>query len=211
MGATVERLREIQQEISAYLGLKHRPIGVAVSSERLNGPRPAQPTTFCAMVKAAMDAQGEIVAQIEDLTCPNAELCLGFRPPTYVDVEPRIRSRTKAVRIGPLEGADVVLFVLNPRQVMVMSILLGGIRAEFRGETAVCGEAVAVAYNEQRPNVTFLCPGSRDLAGFDDCDVVLALPFNTFLELPARMERYSSLRRDAHGAGQDRSGTGPQG
>jgi len=61
----------------------------------------------------------------------------------FVDMGPRIKSKTKTVRVGPLEGADVVLFVLNSEQVMIMSILLGGIKAEFKGEMAICGEAVA--------------------------------------------------------------------
>jgi uncharacterized protein (DUF169 family) len=117
----------------------------------------------------------------------------------FVDVGPRIKSRTKAVRIGPLEDADVVLLVLNSEQVMIMSILLGGIKAEFKGEMAICGEAVAKVYNEGEPNVSFLCSGARELGGFETHEVVLGLPYGLFLELPDRMTKFTSLSQSVQG------------
>ncbi|MFH1538725.1 MAG: DUF169 domain-containing protein, partial [bacterium] len=82
----------------------------------------------------------------------------------------------KAVVIGPVEGADVVLFVLNPKQVMKMSIILGGLSAEFRGEVAVCGEATAMVHAEGIPNMTFLCQGARMYGGYMDSEVVVGVP-----------------------------------
>jgi uncharacterized protein (DUF169 family) len=189
-----EKPKEIEEKVRSYLGVNHRLVGIKISEENLDGNGLAVPTTFCRAVREALGGK-ELVIGIDDLSCPSAELCLGFREPMFVDVGPRIRSKTKAVRIGPLQSADVVLFVLNSEQVMIMSILLGGIQAEFKGEMAICGEAVAQVYNEGEPNVSFLCSGARELGGFETDDVVLSLPYALFLELPDSMAKFASLSR----------------
>jgi uncharacterized protein (DUF169 family) len=191
-----EKPGEIEERVRSYLGLDHHLVGIQISEESIGGIHPAVLMTFCKAMREALGGK-ELVIEIDDLSCPNAELCLGFREPMFVDIEPRIKSKTKAVRIGPLEGADVVLFVLNSEQVMVMSILLGGIKAEFKGEMAICGEAVAKVCNEGKPNVSFLCSGARELGGFQTHEVVLSLPYALFLELPDRMTKFASLSRSA--------------
>jgi uncharacterized protein (DUF169 family) len=193
-----EKPGEIEERVRSYLGLNHRLVGIKILQESVNGKRPAAPMTFCKAVREALGGK-EFVIEIDDLSCPNAELCLGFREPMFVDVEPRIKTKTKAVHIGTLEDADVILFVLNSEQVMVMSILLGGIKAEFKGEMAICGEAVAKVYNEEEPNVSFLCSGARELGGFETHEVVLSLPYALFLELPDRIAKFASLSRSARG------------
>ena len=215
-----EELEEIEERIRSYLGLNHRLVGIKMSGENMNGNpstglrtgpstssrhrHPAVPMTFCGTVRKAMGGT-ELVICIDDLSCPNAELCLGLREPMFVDIEPRIKSKTKAVRIGPLEDADVVLFVLNSEQVMIMSILLGGIKAEFKGEMAICGEAVAQVYNEGEPNVSFLCSGARELGGFKTHEVVLSLPYALFLELSDRMAKFASLSRSVQNESRSRA------
>jgi uncharacterized protein (DUF169 family) len=201
-----EKPEEIEEGVRSYLGLNHRLVGVKISEESVDGSpstssghcHSTAPMTFCRVVREAMGGT-EFVIGIDDLDCPNAELCLGFREPMFVDVGPRIKSKTKAVRIGPLEDADVVLLVLNSEQVMIMSILLGGIKAEFKGEMAICGEAVAKVYNEGEPNVSFLCSGARELGGFETHEVVLGLPYGLFLELPDRMTKFTSLSQSVLG------------
>jgi len=193
-----EKPEEIEEKVRSYLGLNHRLVGIKISEESIDGEYPAIPMTFCRAVRETLGGK-ELVVGIDDLSCPNAELCLGFRESTFVDVGPRIKTTTEAVRVGPLEGADVVLFVLNSEQVMVMSILLGGIRAEFKGEMALCGEAVAKVYNEGQPNVSFLCSGARDLGDFETYEVVLSLPYTLFLELPDRMTKFTSLSQSVLG------------
>jgi len=193
-----EKPEEIEKRIRSYLGLCHRLVGIKISEENVDGKHPTAPMTFCRAVRETLGGK-ELVIGIDDLDCPNAELCLGFREPMFVEVGPRIKTKTEAVHIGPLEDADVVLFVLNPEQVMIMSILLGGIKAEFKGEMAICGEAVAKVYNEGEPNVSFLCSGARDLGGFETHEVVLGLPYGLFLELPDRMTKFASLSRSVLG------------
>ena len=64
---------------------------------------------------------------------------------------------------------------------------------------AICGEAVAKVYNEEKPNVSFLCSGARELGGFEAHEVVLSLPYALFLELPDRMTKFASLNRSTRG------------
>jgi uncharacterized protein (DUF169 family) len=194
-----EELQKIEERVRSYLGMNHRLVGIKISEENMDGNHPAVSMTFCRAVREALEGK-ELVIGLEDLNCPSAELCLGLREPMFVDIEPRIKSKTKTVRIGPLEGADVVLFVLDPEQVMVMSILLGGIKAEFKGEMAICGEAVAKVYNEGEPNISFLCSGARELGGFEASEVVLGLPYAQFLELPSKMSKFASLSRSMRGS-----------
>ena len=201
-----EELKDIEERVRSYLGMNHRLVGIRILDENADNPstgsgrrRTAAPVTFCRAVREALEGK-ELVMEIGDLDCPSAELGLGFREPMFVDVEPRIKSKTRTVRIGPLEDADVVLFVLNPEQVMIMSILLGGIKAEFRGEMAICGEAVAKVYNEGEPNISFLCSGARELGGFEAHEVVLGLPYAQFLELPGKMTKFASLSRSVRGS-----------
>ena len=194
-----EELERIEERVRSYLGMNHRLVGIQILEKDVDGEHPEVPMTFCRAVREAL-AGKELVIGIDDLSCPSAELCLGFREPMFVDVEPRIKSKTRAVRIGPLEDADVILFVLNPEQVMVMSILLGGIKAEFKGEMAICGEAVARVYNEGQPNVSFLCSGARQFGGFETHEVVLSLPYTLFLELPGRMTKFACLNRSVRGS-----------
>ncbi len=185
----------IAEQIKAYLGMENNPVGVKICVEDVpEGKRPAEKMTFCQVVAAALKGE-ELVLTPDELNCTSAELALGFREPKYANVEPRIKRNVKAVLVGPIEGADVVLFVLDSRQTMTMAILFGGLKAEFKGEMAFCGEAVAKVFESGEANVSFLCNGSRNNAGYTESQVVLGLPYERFLELPQKMGKFSSLGR----------------
>lgn len=187
-------IETIAEEIRAYLGLEFPLVGVKLLTTEVERDHPPGRHTFCQFVRAALEKGQDATITGDDLSCPSAELALGFREPRYVDVEPRIRRPVEAVRIGPVEGADVVLFLLNPHQVMVLAVLLGGIKAEFRGEMALCGEAVAQVINTGQPNISFLCQGARELAGFQKNEIVVGLPYDMMLGLPERMTKFTSLK-----------------
>lgn len=173
--------------IRAYLGMKYELVGIKIN-KGAEDTRPEEPKSFCQLVKEASLGK-EFSIEIEDLACPNAELCLGFREPKYVEVEPRIKEHVERVSIGKVTSdSDVILCVLNPEQIMTMSILLGGITPTFKGELGVCGEAVAKVYNDNKPNVTFLCNGARLFGGFRENELLLALPKDCFWELEKRIE-----------------------
>lgn len=173
--------------IRAYLGMKYHLVGIKVNPSKDKGPHPDEPMWFCQMVHEAALGK-EFAIGLDDLACPNAEITLGFREPKYVQIEPRIKEKVEGVEVGPIEGADVVLLVLAPEQVMTLSILLGGLTPEFKGELGVCGEAVAQVYESKNPNLSFLCNGARLLGGFKQNEIILGLPLKEFEDLNRRIE-----------------------
>lgn len=191
-----EDAESIGKAMASYLGMTYRPVGVKLLKEPVKEKPSHERKTYCRFVREAAQGQ-DVVIGMEDLNCLNAEIVLGFREPKYVAIEPRVKEKIAAVRIGPLADADVVLFLLNAEQVMTLSILLEGVRAESQGDMGVCGEATAKVYNEGQPNVTFLCNGARLNGGYEPNDLIISLPYQRFLELPQRMSRFSSLSKKA--------------
>ncbi|MFH1486054.1 MAG: DUF169 domain-containing protein [Chloroflexota bacterium] len=187
---------DIAEKLRAYLGTEFKPVGITLYADGMPGPHPPEPATFCNLVREA--AQGkEFLITEDDFLCFNAQLPLGVVQPNYVNIEPRIKSEIRSIRIGSLEACDVVLLILNPEQLMIVSSLLGGIEATFKGDMAVCGEAVAQVYNTGRPNVSFLCMGARTLGGFQPVEMVLGIPRTIFMTLGDRMTHRASLSQEA--------------
>lgn len=173
--------------IRQYLGMKDKLVGIKINSDTDIEEHPKEPAWFCQLVKESALHGKEFIINIEDLACPNADIALGFRKPRYMDIEPRIKEEVKRIKIGAIEGSDVVLLCLNSKQVMILSILLGGITSHFKGEMGLCGEAVANTYNHKKPNITFLCNGARLMGGFRTNEIVLALPIADFDALNLRI------------------------
>ncbi len=186
---------DIDKTIRSYIGSKYKLIGVKILSEedkKDNDKRPAKPMRYCQFVREAVIKGSEFTIKVSDISCPNAEICLGFIEPKYVDIQPRIMpANTKAIRIGEIEDSDVVLAIVTPKQMMDLSVLLNGIKAEFHGEMGVCGEATAKVFTSKTPNVSFLCNGARMFAEFRDNEVVIGMPYNTALELAEKIEALS--------------------
>ncbi len=179
---------DIDAVIRSYIGSKYKLVGVKILKEADRKEKPAKPMRYCQFVKdASLGKTFEI--ELSDLTCPNAELALGFVSPRYVDVQPRIMpSETKTVRVGPIEDSDVVLMIVTPKQMMDIAVLIGGTSASFKGEIAVCGEATAVPYMAKKPNVSFLCNGARIFAGYKDSEIILGLPYGDARKLAEKIE-----------------------
>jgi uncharacterized protein (DUF169 family) len=183
------------KNIRAYLGIKYYLVGVKILKDKPPSfEKPNARLRFCEMVKRA--ASGEVItAEHDDIACPNAEITLGFIEPTYVDIQPRIMpAETKVVKVGPveeIESPDVILAVLNPRQAMEVAALLEGLEAKFSGSLAVCGEATARPYMENRANLTMLCGGARMFAGYKDSELIMGAPPVLFEELSKRIEGVS--------------------
>src|SRR3989338_7402872 len=171
---------DIDSVIRSYIGSKYKLVGVKILNEipKDLSDKPKKPMRHCQMVWEAAVLGKTFTYMLEDLSCANAELALGFVEPKYVDVQPRIQpSDTKAIRIGSIDGADVILIILNPKQLMDLSVLLGGIKAEFKGEIAVCGEATSLPYMTKKPNISLLCNGARMFSDYKESELVLGLPY----------------------------------
>ncbi|MFH1540110.1 MAG: DUF169 domain-containing protein [bacterium] len=167
--------------IRAYLGMKYSLVGIKFLTEEnyfsefVENNRPGGRKWYCQMVREA--ACGKVfAATIENMACPNSELALGMRKPKYTGIPTMIKDEIKALIIGPVDDCDVVLFVLNSKQVMKLSLIMGGLSVEFRGEVAVCGEATAMVHAQGMPNMTMLCNGARMYGDYTDHEVVVGVP-----------------------------------
>ena len=165
------------------LGLKLNPVGIKISEELL-GKAIEKPAYFDKLVRESAVTGKTFIATNDKLTDPYSHVSLGFEEPKYIkDYEPRIKIKVKSVKIGPVEDADVVLFIVNPEQGMRFTLLLGEIKAEFKCEAAVSGEAIAKVYNEQKPNLTLLCGGARIYGKFKDNEFLIGIPKKVYDEI----------------------------
>ncbi|MDO8671507.1 MAG: DUF169 domain-containing protein, partial [Dehalococcoidia bacterium] len=99
---------KIGESIRSYLGMTLKPVGIKILSADADEKfRPTKPIHYCRAVREAAKGQTYLI-KLGDEACAEAEVVLGFRDPKYVDIEPRIKTRTKAIRIGPLQDADHV-------------------------------------------------------------------------------------------------------
>ena len=181
--------------IKKHLGLKHGLVGVKIfknGDAAGEGRRPNKKMRFCQMVWNVSEGKGPLMFGIDDLDCPDAMVSLGFQEPTFIKVETRIDpADTKLIEVAPakdMENPDIVLAILNPRQLMDLAMLLGGIEAKFEGNRAVCGEATAVPYMNKKPNISPLCGGSRKFAKYTECELIFGAPPETMEKLEEKIK-----------------------
>jgi len=93
------------------------------------------------------------------------------------------------VMIKPLEefeqAPDIVLIVTNPYN--AMRIVQGytnmyGLYTSYKmsGNQALCSECTAYPFESNNINVSMLCSGTRNVAGWGDDELGIGLPFNRF-------------------------------
>jgi uncharacterized protein (DUF169 family) len=186
-----------------------QPVGVTLVREGVGrGEEKATETaaekeSFCRYVHEAAAGKSYLI-QPSQQACNKAEIALGLRAPRFGNIEPRIKSKINAVRIGPLAGADVVLLVLNPEQAMTLAHLLPEIEMSFKNNRTVCGEGVARVCQDGQAVMSLLCIGARMDGGFKADEMLAALPHATFVQLPARMNKLRSISRQAVDSLKDR-------
>jgi uncharacterized protein (DUF169 family) len=188
--STAER---IAREVQDFLGLSHRPVGIHIE-EGLRRTEPSSlPRRFCILEREDLSG-GARAFCLGDVECPGAGLALGLVEPAYAGVEPRIHAGVSSVRVGPVDGADQILFTVTPRQAMALAVLTGGIEGRCTGSHAVCGEVIACVHETGQPHLSLLCLGMRELCGFRDEELVVGVSREDFLALPDAMARHASLR-----------------
>jgi uncharacterized protein (DUF169 family) len=198
----------VGRKLQEYLGTPGRPVGVKVLREgeipdETGFDRLPSPAPFCRFVSEA--ARGKnFIMRLGDLKCNNAELTLGLREPHYGEIELRIPGKVAALCIGPLEGADVVMLVVQPGHVMTAAIIIEDIQMRFRRNRAVCGDSMTEVFNSGKPRVSFLCVGSRTSGGFHNDEMVLSMPYSQFMELPSKMGKLAQMSRKAQDSLTDR-------
>lgn len=182
---------DIDNIIRSFVGSNLRLVGVRILKEKPEdkSDKPHKPLRYSQLIREAAEGKNFTVEE-KDISDANPQLALGFAEPKYVDIQPRIQpAETKALRIGPIEDSDVVLMILNPKQVMEIAQVYGPIEARFSGELGVEGEATALPHMTGKPNVSFLCNSARLLAGYRDSEVILSMPAIEAKKLAEKIEK----------------------
>lgn len=154
------------------------------------------PLRFCILEREDLSS-GARTFGFGHIECPGASLALGLVEPQYLDVQPRIRASVSRVEVGPVEGADQVVFTVTPRQAMVLAVLTGRINAHCTGTHGVCGEVIARVYETGSPHLSLLCPGMRHFCDFREEELVVGMSRDALLTLPDAMTRHASLEAGA--------------
>jgi len=178
---------DIDETLMAFLGLKYHLVGVKV--HRNDGspfPKPDKPMAFCHMVRQAAYHGKTFTFDQGSQSCMPAEFILGFREPKYTYIKNRVKpAETNTVSVAPLTAfkdvPDTILVILTPKQVMVLAAIMQAgkddfFQVNFRGEQA-CGEFFAMPYMTHRPNLSFLCSGSRVVySDYRENEVIIGAP-----------------------------------
>ncbi len=171
-----------------YFEIHLDPVAVIFKREELEGTGEYR---FCEAVRKVAESGERIILNEFNLTCAGALVSLGFI------TEMAEEGETRSIIIEPYrkQRCDVVLVVTNPERIMRISSFYRALfdeelHARFSGENAVCGEATALVRKEGKPNISFLCPGAREIGGYKREEIVIGFPYEIF----ARMEE--AIRRE---------------
>ena len=174
-----------------YFQIPYQPVAVKILKEHVKATE--ENLRFCEAVKRAATNGERIVLDEINLICSGALVSLGFVKGVFSEES---EEETKAVIVEPYKGeeCDVVLIIATPDRVMKIasfySQLFGEeLRAEFSGENAVCGEATAKVKKEGRPNISFLCEGAREYAGYKREEVVIGFTYETFRRMEEAIKK----------------------
>ena len=194
--------KHLDKIMRAFLGMKQYLVGVKILNEEISYPeigRLDKPTAFCRIVRDAGQGEAYLYQRTEE-GCPTGEIVLGFKQPKYAELEPRIKpAGTKYVYVASLNilrgDPDVILSIVNPKQMMSLTQTLQSITGEplkvsFRGESS-CSDFFAFPYIEGKPNISFMCNGARLLGEFRDNELVFGAPAELYLKLAETMDRLS--------------------
>lgn len=190
----MKKNEELSRKFRKFFQLPTSPVAIKISDKEIDGTRPKAPSLFCDFVRRAAHGGELNLISENDLSNFTARVILGFTEPKYVDLYPRVKpAKTKSVLVAPLEKIelepDIVVVVTNPARMMqVVQVLHRTTQKRLEASmtceaSAIAGEATALPYMEQRPNLTLLCGGARGIAGYEDDELAMGIPFDQFVKL----------------------------
>jgi len=188
-------LRETEEILRSYLGLKNHLVGVKLEKncETLKGVfKPEMSMAFCQMIREASFKGDKFLYGLEHEKCPTAQLVLGLKDFKYLKGDYRtVSSGIKRILVSPLSEIDVMpdvaLAILNPRQMMNLAMIFYAVEgkslsSEFTGEHA-CAEFFAEPYMDGKPNISFLCSGAREVySDYRDDEAIFGAPLEVYIQ-----------------------------
>lgn len=195
----MKRNEELSGTFRKFFQLPTSPVAIKISDKELAGPKPPAPSLYCEFVRKAAQGGESMVITEKDLQNFTSRIILGFTEPKYVEIQPRIEpSRTRSVFVTPLEKAelepDLVVVVTDPaRMMLITQVLCRATRKRLEASmnceaSAMAGEATALPYMTKEPNLTLLCGGARDIAGYQENELAMGIPFEQFVKLVNQLE-----------------------
>jgi len=199
-------LKETEESLRSYLGLRGHLVGVELEKTREiseDAFKPEMPMAFCQMIREASFRGNKFLYGLEHEKCPTAQLVLGLKGFRYLKADYKIvPSGTKKILISPLSEIDVMpdvaLAILNPRQIMNLSMIFYAVEgkslsSEFTGEHA-CAEFFAEPYVDGKPNISFLCSGAREVySDHRDDEAAFGAPLGTFIRASEMMKKLDEM------------------
>jgi uncharacterized protein (DUF169 family) len=190
----VSEYGNLSSKFRKFFRLPTSPVAVKFSESEVEGRRPEKPLLFCEFVRRAAREGEPCTITEKDLQNIVARVILGFTEPKYAEISPRVKpARTKSVLVAPLEKVelepDVVLVIADPARMMrILQVLYRATRKRLEASmtceaSAIAGEATALPYMEKKPNLTLLCGGARDIAGFREDELAMGIPYGEFVKL----------------------------
>ncbi len=117
----------------------------------------------------------------------------GWVTPEMFPAIPAVSARPNYVTYGPLQDSpgdpDVVLLRVNPKQLMVLSDALPGLRIEGKPQCHI----VAIAKETGEPAASVGCILSRTRTGMPSTEQTCALPGPTLADIVERVERTAAV------------------
>ncbi len=194
----MSKYKSLSDKFRKFFQLPTSPVAIKISDRELDGRRAKQPSLFCEFVRSASHEGEQVTITETDLQNFAARVILGFTEPKYVDLYPRIKpATTKSVLVSPLEkmdqDPDIVIVITNPARMMdVLQVLHRATRKRLEASmtceaSAISGEATAIPYMEKKPNLTLLCGGARTIAGYQENELAMGIPYDAFVKLTEQL------------------------
>ncbi len=199
-------LRNVDEVLRSYLGLKYHLVGVKLmrNDGNVRGSfQPKMPMAFCQMVRMTSTNGDSFLYGSDYERCPAAKVVLGFRGLKYIKIDYGVMPpETNKVLISPLneisDVPEVVLAILTPKQMMDLTVILQAgkdapFSAEFKGEHA-CAEFFAKPYMEGKPDMSLLCNGAREIySDFRDDEIIFGAPVEVYIQAAETIERITKI------------------
>ncbi len=190
----MENNEELSNSFRKFFKMPLSPVAITVHIQDTNSPSPDTSNRFCYFVRNAAKLRESFTLKEKNLSNFTATIILGFADPKYTEIYPRIKpSKTKAVTVRPLElekgTPDVVVIISDPETMMKVfqvyhQMSKERIESSCTSEgSAIAGEATAIPYMEDKPNLTLLCGGARSIGGFKDDELAMGMPYDIFTKL----------------------------
>ncbi|PTD94351.1 hypothetical protein C9439_03395 [archaeon SCG-AAA382B04] len=178
-------------------------VGINIEKDVV-GDREHKKRRFSSFVRECYSKNKKITLSEKNLSQKAAKIALGFAEPDYTDFYPRIKGKTKRVILTPIyeindEIPDLLVLFSCPGRIMEMIQKFVSSTGKalnpycMSSGSSVASELVAYPYIEEKANISFLCSGAREVAGYKDKNMGISFPDKLLVK---RFEKTEGLKNE---------------